>query len=408
MSIEPVESTSERRPVSRRVSRTGETLHLIRTGAATTITDLCDLMDVARSTAAERVDRLLAHDLVRVVDSSVQEGRGRPAAAYEFNVQAGSILTAHVGMTGMRLGITDLAAALIVDDIVDIDLGAGPEALCTRLIEEFETLRAASPRAVPPVIGIGIGLPGRIELSGIPDVGASWVEFPFAQRLAARFQVPCRADRDVNLLALAEQIARHASRGVHICVKVGSAIGCGIAVDGQVVHGSDGLSGEIGHTRLVGRDDPCTCGNRGCLNAVASGAALVRQVAAAGFDVHHVRDVIALSENGVPEATEAIRQAGRDVGQVLAGCVNLLNPLTVSLWGYLLDAEAVLVAGIRESLAAFAAPAVAHGLTIVSTQDGDVTGLRGAAQLTIEHVLSPLEIDRRLDAARAHRSPAPT
>ncbi len=119
-----------------------------------------------------------------------------------------------------------------------------------------------------------------------------------------------------------------------MCVKVGSAIGCGIAIDGHVVHGVDGLAGEIGHTQVLGRKDPCGCGNRGCLSAVASGAAVVEQVApgqikpsnSAGFDVHHVRDVAALANAGVPEATEAIRQAGRHIGQVLAGCVNLLNP----------------------------------------------------------------------------------
>ncbi len=73
--------------------------------------------------------------------------------------------------------------------------------------------------------------------------------------------------------------------------------------------------------------------------------------------------------------------------------------MTISLWGYLLDAEQPLVAGIRESLLTFAAPASSRGVSIVSTQDGDVTGLRGAARMVTEHVLSASAIDRLMGAA---------
>lgn len=399
MRVERSEILPDRRSVSRRVSRTGETLRLIRTNTASTITDIADLMDVARSTAAERVERLLAHDLVRVVESSTHEGRGRPAAAFGFNPAAGSILTAHVGMTGARLGVTDLAAELVAEGMRDIDVARGPEVLCDRLVSEFEALWLHADTPMPNPCGIGIGLPGRIELGGIADVGADWSTFPIAERIAERFGIPCYVDRDVNLLALGEQVARHDSTGVHICVKVGSSIGCGIAIEGRIVEGADGFAGQIGHTQVIGRSDPCTCGNSGCLGAVASGAALVQQLNAIGFDVTHVREVAALSNAGVPEATQTIRQAGRHIGQVLAGCVNLLNPKTISLWGYLLDAEEPLIAGIQESLNALAAPALARNLAIVSTEDGDITGLRGAAQLVIEHVLSPTSIDQKLNDA---------
>lgn len=341
----------------------------------------------------------MAYGFVSAVEALPAEGRGRPAAAFNFNPGIGSILTAHVGMTGMRLGIADLAAKMYTHTMRDINVADGPESLCAQLIDAFEAMLADQDIVVPPTFGIGVGLPGRIELAGIPDVGKQWTQFPIASRLGDHFGVPCRADRDVNLLALGEQVARHASKGVHICVKVGSAIGCGVAIDGQVVSGAAGLAGEIGHTRVMGRSDPCSCGNRGCLNAVASGSALVAQIRTAGHDVDHVRDVVELSNSGVAEATEVIREAGRNIGQVLAGCVNLLNPMDISLWGYLLGAEETLVAGIREALAAYAAPASTRDLAIESTEHGDTTGLRGAARLVTEYVLSPTLVDRRLTAA---------
>ncbi|MAT06726.1 MAG: sugar kinase [Acidimicrobiaceae bacterium] len=386
-----------RRAVSRRVSRTGETLQLIRSKRGATISEVADMMDVARSTAAERVERLLAHGFLRSVNGPTN-GRGRPASTFEFNADAGRILTAHVGMTGMRIGITDLDANLIHDRMTDHDITGGPERLVSRLVDEFTSILDSYDTSGAPLFGISIGLPGRVELAGISDARHQWASFPMGEQLSQRFGAPCIVDQDVNTLALGEQVTRHDSQGILICVKVGSVIGCGIAINGQIVRGSNGLAGEIGHTHVIGRSDPCACGNQGCLNAVAGGSALVKQLAERGFDVHHVRDVAALANAGEPAATEAIRQAGRHIGQVLAGCVNLLNPGSISLWGYLLDAEEPLVAGIRESLIALATPAASSGLTIAGTGSGDSTGLRGGALMAAATVLDPQYIDQLLDA----------
>lgn len=379
------------------MSRTGETLQLVRTLGGATISEIADLMDVARSTAAERVDRLSTHGFLRAVTGPAN-GRGRPASIFEFNPDAGRILTAHVGMTGMRIGMTDLAANLIEHRMIDHEITRGPHELVAQLVDEFSATIATHDLVPSPLFGVSIGLPGRVELAGISDGVHRWASFPFGERLSQRFGVPCIVDQDVNALALGEQVTRHGSRGVLMCVKVGSVIGCGVAINGQIVRGNDGLAGEIGHTHVVGRSDPCACGNQGCLNAVAGGSALVKQLAERGFEVSHVRDVAALANLGEPAATEAIRQAGRHIGQVLAGCVNLLNPGSISLWGYLLDAQEPLVAGIRESLIALATPAATSGLSIASTESGDATGLRGAALLAAATVLAPQAIDQRLDA----------
>ena len=106
--------------------------------------------------------------------------------------------------------------------------------------------------------------------------------------------------------------------------------------------------------------------------------------------------MVRLVEEGTVEAIAEVRQAGRHIGAVLAGAVNLLNPRTIALWGYLAGAEEVLVAGIRETLYREATPAATGRLRLVDSELGDVTGLRGAALMVAEQILSPDSIDRRL------------
>lgn len=107
-----------------------------------------------------------------------------------------------------------------------------------------------------------------------------------------------------------------------------------------------------------------------------------------------------MANDGVVPAIAAVRQAGRDLGTVLAGAVNLLNPRIIAFWGYLVGAEEVLFAGIRETLYQEANPAATHRLDLVSTELADLTGLRGASVMVAEQILAPEAIDQRLAGDR--------
>lgn len=385
------------RVVPSRMSRTGETLRLIRAMGQASVSDLAEAMGVARSTVVERLDRLRTQGLVTSVGERTPMGRGRPAALYEFRAAAGVLLTCHVGMTGTRVGLTDLAGSVMSHRLVELDIELGPEPVLDVVEETMHHLLQQTGAPDIEIYGIGVGLPGAVELSSTRVSRQPWTSYPIAARLSERFGAPSFVDQDVNLLALGEQTAAWPDSSVVLCVKVGTVIGCGIVIDGRIVGGTDGLAGEIGHSRIAGREDVCACGNRGCLNAVAGGRALARDLATQGFATVHARDVVALAREGVPAAQLAIRQAGRDIGTVLAGAVNLLNPHVIALWGYLLEAKRPLVAGIRETLYQQATPSATHDLQLVSAELGATTGLRGAAIMVAEQVLSPEEIDRRLE-----------
>lgn len=377
----------------------GEALGHVRRMGSPTVSDLVEAMGLARSTVGERIERLARHGFVRRVEAPVT-GRGRPATTYCFDPRAGLILSAQVGMTGVRLGVSDLEGTLVVHRLVEGSIDRGVAAVIGAVEQGFSRLLRSLGEQRPSVHGIGVGLPGAVELRSLDASGGVWDDYPIASRLTSRFDAPTFVDQDVNLLALGEHSTRPTAPGALMCVKVGSVIGCGVVVDGRIIAGADGVAGEIGHTRVPGRNELCGCGNRGCLNAAAGGTALAARLTAAGYRAGHPRDVVQLANDGVVPAIAAVRQAGRDLGTVLAGAVNLLNPRIIAFWGYLVGAEEVLFAGIRETLYQEANPAATHRLDLVSTELADLTGLRGASVMVAEQILAPEAIDQRLAGDR--------
>lgn len=385
-----------------RITRSGEVLDLVRRGGGQTTSELAEAMGVARSTVAERVDLLVEHGLL-TLDSGDGAGprqRGRPASRLAFNSRAGIALAAQLGISGARLGVTDLVGTVLTSTTIDIDLDRGPDATLRTIGAYFDRALAALGESWERVHGLGLGLPSRIELAVQPqltdEAPGSWDETAVSQTLAQTFAVPVLVDHDVNMMAFAEYSARWSTAETLLCVKAGTVIGCGIVVNGSVLKGATYLAGEVGHTRVGSSDAQCVCGNVGCLNAVSGGGAIARRLRQEGLDTPTARSVADLANRGDIRAGQAIREAGRNIGEVLAGAVNLLNPDIICVWGYLADAENQLFAGIHESIARHAVPGAGHTLRIERATLGDDSGIYGAAMVVAENALRPAAVDAYL------------
>ncbi|WP_089773095.1 ROK family transcriptional regulator [Ruania alba] len=379
------------------MARAGEVLRLIRSGKATTTTQLAEVMSLARSTVSERIDLLVRNGLL-VPDGEVTLGRGRPPVRYAFNAQAGYVLAVQLGMSGARIALTDLTARVLTSRTVDVDLSLGPQRVFDTVIEELDDDLRAVGSTREQLRGVGLGVPGRTELSSIRSRGEHqvrpWSDFDVAGHIKSALHVPVYVDQDVNLLALSEHRSSWPSTQVFVCVKVGTTIGCGIVLNDEVFRGGAGLSGEIAHTPVQGSTHQCDCGNIGCLNATASGAALVAQLRGQdGSSSLSTRDVAQRAAAGDVAAIHAIRQAGRHVGEVLAGVVNLLNPEVLAVWGYLDDAGEYLLTGVREAIYSGALPAASESLVITRATLGNDAGVQGAATAVIEQIMKPAAID---------------
>jgi predicted NBD/HSP70 family sugar kinase len=382
-------------------------LRLIRDGDAVTRAALARRTGLARSTVAQRVDALLAHGLVFEAGGEASTG-GRPATVLAFNHRAGVVLVADLGATHSRLAISDLAGTPLAEVAFDMDIGDGPEAVLGEVDERFGTLLDEAGRQAADVRGVGVGVPGPVDFPAgrpvNPPIMPGWDGFSIPDWFASRYAAPVLVDNDVNIMALGEHWAHWRDVDHLLYVKVGTGIGSGIVSERGIHRGADGAAGDIGHIRVSEHDDAvCRCGNLGCLEAVAGGRALAMRLSAEGIPAHSSREVLELVRAGRPEAILMVREAGRVLGDVLAGCVNFFNPGAIVVGGDIAEAQDHLLAGVREVIFQRSLPLATRDLTIANSRLGDRAGVVGAAIMVIDHVLAPDAVDRALqgDAAAA-------
>jgi glucokinase-like ROK family protein len=379
----------------------------IRQARSRSRAELVSRTGLSRGVVAQRVAELI--DLGLVVDDEIGPSTGgRPPRQMSFRADAGHVLVADLGATSIDVAVTDLDGRILGHRDEPADIAAGPDACLQRVDELFEDLTTAT-RALPGRLwGVGIGIPGPVEFrSGrpvSPPIMPGWDGYPIRERFAARYAAPVWVDNDVNLLALGEWRSGIAvGHDNVIVVKIGTGIGAGIISNGRIHRGAQGSAGDVGHIQVV--DDNsiiCRCGNVGCLEALAGGAALGRdgQTAAiegrsdrllAALDQHGrvtAEDVARAASFGDPVSVALLQAAGRRVGLMLASVVNLFNPSLIVVGGGVAQSGDQLLAAIRETVYRRSLPLATRELLLQRSSLGALAGVIGASSMVVEQLFS--------------------
>jgi len=232
-----------------------------------------------------------------------------------------------------------------------------PDETVTIVREVLADVLERTGRGPGDVVGCGIGIPGPIDArTGQISHGAilpEWVGLRLADRFAEGLGLPVHVHNDADLGAVAET-----SWGPHqgvddlVYVKVGTGIGAGLVVGGRPCRGATGITGEIGHTSVAEFGPVCRCGARGCLESVASAAAITSLVAAGrGAGPVEVADVVAGSEAGDPLVLRVVQDAGLALGRVLGIVTNLVGPRVIVVGGPLAGLGEALLQPVRLGIA---------------------------------------------------------
>lgn len=387
------------------VSGASELFQLLRDGQPRTRTQLADLLGVARSTVALRVDALMELGLVAPVDDAVSTG-GRPSSRVALRTGAKVVLGVDIGASHLRVGLTDLAGRPLADASRELLVSEGPRAVLDTVVELGTALLARAGRSTADLLAIGVGVPGPVEHSTgrpiNPPIMPGWHGFDVPGYLHGHFAVPVLVDNDVNVMSVGEREAAWPDVENLIFVKVATGIGAGIICNGVLLRGADGVAGDIGHIRVAhGAELRCRCGNSGCLEAVAAGPAVALKLRASGHAAQDSMDVVALVQQGEQEAVQLVRQAGRDVGEVLSACLSMMNPAVIVIGGSMALTGEHFIAGVREVIYSRTMPLATQHLQIVQSVSGLDAGMVGASMLAIRHALSPESIDGMLARAEA-------
>ncbi len=385
---------------------TGDLFQFLRDGSPRTRGELAQLSSLARSTITARVDALLSSGLLEPVGGATSTG-GRPPTRFALARGGRVVVAIDLGASHASVAITDLTGRILDESTIQCDIADGPASVLDRVAAIAVELLAALGRPVSDVAGVGIGVPGPVEHAtgrlANPPIMPGWHAFDIPAHLGRQFAGPVLVDNDVNLMALGEYVAQGRTASHLLLVKVATGIGAGIVADGRLLRGALGSAGDLGHVQVAGApaDVVCRCGNTGCLEAMAAGPAIAAKLRQRGLDVEGSQGIVDAVAAGEIAALQAVREAGRDLGSVLAACVNLLNPSVIVIGGKLSEAGEYLLAGVREVVYQRSLPLATNDLRIVSTSVGGRGGILGASAMVIDAVLAPRAVDEFVARATA-------
>ena len=379
-------------------------LRLLRDDGPISRAELGEAVHLSRSKLAVELDRLTEIGLVESQGLAASRG-GRRSAIVGLAARL-RFLAVDIGATSVDVAVTDGRLTVLGQVAEPIDVRDGPDAVLAVVLDLVGKLRADG--LAVDLHGAGVGVPGPVSFrDGVPvapPIMPGWNQYPVRSVLSQHLGCPVQVDNDVNIMALGEMHAGLA-RTVDdlLFVKIGTGVGCGIIVDGQVYRGASGSAGDIGHIRVDDEGPVCTCGNVGCLEAHFSGAALARDATeAARADRSEMlaerlaatgrltsADVAAAAAAGDHASVELVRDGGQRLGLLLAGLVSFFNPGMVVLGGEVAAGLGhPLLAELRSVVYRRSLPLATGNLPIVLSELGPQAGVVGAARMISDTVLS--------------------
>jgi glucokinase len=305
-----------------------------------------------------------------------------------------------IGGTNVKIALVDLKGHIVYSNSVPTRAEMGYAYTIENIKTTIKECLKETKNPIENIIGIGFGLPGQIDskkgiVKLLPNI-PGWVNVPLAEMIEKEFSVPVKIDNDVRVATLGE-LNFGAGKGCQnlICITVGTGVGAGLVVNGQIVRGASMAAGEIGHLIVEKNNgEICGCGNTGCLEAYASGPSIVKmaydyimggkstkfkELAVNGPITPYM--VYEAAKLGDAVAKRIFLIVGESLGTALASVVNLLNPEKIIIGGGVGQAGDLLFDSIRETIDKRALSVSAEAVEIVPAELGESAGVIGASLL---------------------------
>ncbi|MCA3748414.1 MAG: ROK family protein [Rubrobacter sp.] len=367
---------------------------------------ITEALDVSRSKVSGEVSRLMELGLLAEEGLAESDG-GRRSTLLSIPRSAGLIAAIDLGATSIDVALTTLGGEIVARKGEPADIKDGPKPILRRVKEMLGELVEEQGTHPDEVLGIGVGVPGPVEqAAGVlrsPPIMPGWDRFPIRSAFAGEYAAPVFVDNDVNVMALGEHWGG-VGRGVDnlLFIKVGTGIGGGIIADGRLYRGTQGCAGDIGHICVDPNGPVCTCGNLGCLEAMAGAPAIVLEAERRAREGRSPVLAEILEEKGELtavdvgraaglgdyEALQVVRRSGRLIGQVLATLVSVLNPSLIVIGGGVSQIGHSFLAEIRSAVYRRSLPLATRNLPIVLSELENDAGIVGASVLAAEGVLT--------------------
>jgi predicted NBD/HSP70 family sugar kinase len=319
-------------------------LHQLLLCKTSTRQELTQLTGLSNATVANLVASMLEEGLVVETGTAASQG-GRPTAILAVNASAGACVGVDVAETYIRFELYDLTLQILAEHEIELpSTQKEPEEIVSLIVSGFSALLGESIVKRDQVVGIGISIPGPFEHSTGVSVFApswGWRDVPLQSMLEKKLHIPLYMDNPLKFNALAEAWFG-AGRGVETmaAVVLGTGVGVGLVINGQLFRGASNTAGEWGHSVIVAGGRPCRCGNHGCLEAYVGAPGILHTLTEIDpkspllIDDDQTRTIAAIAtaaEQGDRSANAVVHQTAVYLSAGLSSLINILNPEQVIL-----------------------------------------------------------------------------
>jgi predicted NBD/HSP70 family sugar kinase len=343
---------------------------------------------MSRATLYERLGALMRRGLIYEGEALEATG-GRRSRKIRFDDRGRVILAVVVGQTHGAVSVLDTSGRQLRSERRKHVVSDPAETVLGPLLDLGQSLLADGTEEV--LTGVGVSVPSPV-LAGTGHVVHAttipgWPADAVVAAIPDRWQVPFVVENDARAAALGER--RNNSETI-VYVKAATGIGCGIVVDGTILHGARGAAGDIGHIHMGVGGPVCSCGRQGCLATFSSGRSLIEKLSPHGFS--SLEEISAAARAGNPMVIETLRSAADVLGRALAPTVTTINPDRLVIGG-IIGSLPVVVEQIRHRVLVDVVERIADGLTIESGEAGARGAARGLTTLVMRKVFAPEAVD---------------
>lgn len=382
-------------PAGMRQRNSGHLLRIIWERQEISRAALARATGMSPSTVSAIVSELEQAGLVRFARAGASTGGRRPQLV-SFRDEVFVLLGVELGASHVEVAALDFRGHVLAHQTRTTPTQHDPAASLQTIEELSRLCLAADGVRSRRLVGIGVAAPSPIDPSRAgqlsPLILPKWRGVDLHQEIHDQFQVPVFVENDANAGAVAEQWWGAGTDGADLTyIKLGTGIGAGHIISGQLHRGAGGTAGEIGHFAIDPNGPLCACGNRGCLTTLIGTPALFTRARERGIegdgDPLRVDHVIDSARTGELAAVRLFDAVGEDLGLAVAGMLNLLNPSTVVIGGELARAGELLLGPLRAAVTGRALFSSIADTRIVATELGSRAIAVGAATLVLREAL---------------------
>ncbi|MBI9048784.1 MAG: ROK family protein [Anaerolineaceae bacterium] len=382
-------------------------LSIIRNQAPIDRANIIRQLKFSRAKTNGIINDLVDNNFIKIYGHGASSGGKRPQLL-EINAEIGYVIGVDIGVTSMDVAIANFKGEILDVHGIESDIKDGPIAILQSMMDIIEDLKARNNMDSNQFVSIAIGVPGPVDVNTgevkSPPLMPGWNDFPITEFIKSKLpNIKIIIDNDFNMMARGEYYSGIGKgHDLFVFVKIGTGIGAGIIINGDVFRGHEGSAGQIGHISVDWNGPRCICGvNQGCVSGMAAGPAITAKALKAvkeneseflvkrykeNNNALSAKDVGDALADGDQTAIEIINESGTLIGLALSSLVNLLNPGLIVLGGGITKSGNLLLSSIRQTVLTRALPFSTRHLRIEYSSLGDKAGVTGAVILAIKNV----------------------